>query len=493
MRASGVRRVTAADSAPGAAAAAPPSLLARLDAWCARAERRPLRWLVLFAALLALQVGPVWYATPDGASYLSIARSLAGGTATNLGRPELSFPIGYPLLLSPLFHFGPRPLLLLSLAHWLLAIVCMVGVYRWARSQAADAAPWVTALVMANVHIWILYRRTLSEAAFCALLPWTVVAWNAVVAPRDAAGGRHRAVYVLLAVALLALLTAIREAGALVGVGAALVALRAGAPGTRQRRIGFAVLAGILAAAVLAAVVRPERLQAAAQELTAVAGTVIAGGPTTLLEQLRLRILDLGQLVVPGMFKAYDDRWLSIATLCFVPVVAALAVAWWRFARRRADVFAWTAPPYVALYLVWPYGAARYLLPLLPLLWLASWTACAAWPRRRLVFGVVLAAHLGVAVGYLFAIDARRARACDAAWPTVDLVAAQPRQLLQPLAVADGVPECVRLMLELAMDEPVARGGEEPRALLLPAGSAVPEHFAIETAAADYVLARRRE
>ena len=90
-----MRRATAAHPLRRAGAGAMPTLLATLDAWCAAAERRPGRWLILFAALLALQVGPMWYATPDGVAYLSIARSLAGADApANLGRPQLGFPIG---------------------------------------------------------------------------------------------------------------------------------------------------------------------------------------------------------------------------------------------------------------------------------------------------------------------------------------------------------------------------------------------------------------
>ena len=474
------------------------SLLTALDAWCARTERRPGRWLALLAALLALQVGPVWYATPDGVAYLSIARTLAaGGPPANLGRPILSFPIGYPLLISPVFLAGARPLLLLSLAHWLLALVCMLGVFAWTRRQLAEAAPWVTALVMANVHIWILYRRTLSEAAFCALLPWTALAWNGVVArldralPRrrgaaapssDVAGGAHA----LVAVALLALLTAVREAGALVGVGAALATL-AGADGRRARRRAWLLALAMSAAAALvfATLVRSERWAAASAE--------IAGGG--LLTHLHLRLLDLGQLLIPGMFKAYDDGWVGVTTVVYLPLALLMAAAWWRFARRRADVLTWTVPPYLALLLAWPYsGGGRYLLPLLPVLWLALWTWCARLPHRRVLFATLALAHLGVAMGYLFVIDAPRARACHANWPAVDLVAARSRLRYEPLRVAAGVPDCVRLMLELTLDEPVeADGAADPAWLLLPSTAPLPEHYVEDAIAGDFILARRRE
>jgi hypothetical protein len=191
------------------------------------------------------------------------------------------------------------------------------------------------------------------------------------------------------------------------------------------------------------------------------------------------------------MFKAYDDGWPGITTLVYVPLAALLAVSWWRLARGRGEVFAWTVPPYLALHLVWPYsGGGRYLLPLLPVLWLSLWVLCAPLARRRLLFAALIAAHLGVAIGYLVAIDAPRARACHAAWPAVDLVAARARPSGEPLSVAAGVPECVRLMLELAVDEPVGIAAAGPW-LLLPRDAPPPEGFVEDTVAGDFVLVRR--
>ncbi len=54
--------------------------------------QRPAVVLSLFAMLLATQVLPYWAPTPDGAGYMSIARSIAhGGPATNLGSPKLHY------------------------------------------------------------------------------------------------------------------------------------------------------------------------------------------------------------------------------------------------------------------------------------------------------------------------------------------------------------------------------------------------------------------
>ena len=114
---------------------------AACEAWLARAEQRPARWLTLFAVVLGLQIGPLWYASPDGAAYVSIARSIAaGGPVARLGNPQLGFPLGYPLLISPAFLTGPRPFLLLSIVHWVLAVIFMLGVHRWLRRRLGAGA-----------------------------------------------------------------------------------------------------------------------------------------------------------------------------------------------------------------------------------------------------------------------------------------------------------------------------------------------------------------
>src|SRR5262245_49532147 len=225
--------------------------LRSIDVWLRRAEARPGLWLAALAALLALQIGPLWYATQDGVAYLSIARSIAGGgPVARLGDPQLGYPTGYPWLISPVLLAGPRPFLLLSLLHWLMAVAFMLGVYRWARAQIGAGAPWVTALVMANVHVWNLYRRTLSEAAFCAVLIWTITLLNGVIDSAADLGSRRGRRQLLLAGAALVILSTIREVGMLVGAGAALAVLArlpAGGLGWRAAARPLALTAAAIA------------------------------------------------------------------------------------------------------------------------------------------------------------------------------------------------------------------------------------------------------
>jgi len=476
-----------------------------LEAALARAEARPRRWLIALGLLPALQISAMWYATLDGVAYLSIARRLAAGAAPmRLGDAQLGYPLGYPLIISPAFLTGARPWLVLAVLHYLLAVVLLLGVQRWARQRLGAAGIWVTALVMVNVNVWILYRRTLSEAAFCAVMIWTVLALDRLLgtlADGDAAR-RSLAAASLVAVPLLILLTAVREVGLLFAAGFA-VALGARVwRGALAWRAALPALAAVaMVGGVAIGVVRPERLAAAGPAFAgrlvgyADAATAVDG---SLGERLRLRVTEIGQLLVPGMFKAYGDGWLDLNQLVFVPLCAAVAFGWWALWRRGADVLTATAPLYLGVYLAWPYaGGTRYLLPLLPLFWACVWEAGAPLRRRRTTFALLAVAHLGVALGYLVVIDAPRARACDRHWPTVDRLAARIAAAGGAVTAA-GVPSCVRLMFELSLDRPVreARAGEAVAPdtiwLLTPQASAAVDGFVPSAADGDYAVARRR-
>jgi hypothetical protein len=479
-------------------AAAVRARAAAIERWLARAEAWPRLWLLVALLLPGLQIRARWYATPDGVAYLSIARRLAAGLPpARLGDPQLGYPLGYPLLISPAFWVDARPWLTLALLHWGLAALFLLGVHRWARRQLGDAGVWVTLLCAVNVNVWILYRRTLSEAAFCAVLPWAVLALDRLL-DRPRGGERMRARLVAAAVSLL-LLVAIREVGLLFAAGALLAAVAHVWRGELSLRRAAPALAAIAALALLGlGVIRPERLAAAgpvfAGRASDYADAAVAVG-TTLAARVHLRITEVGQLLVPGMFKAYGADWWDINTLVYAPLVLVVGVGWWRLWRRGPDVFVASVLPYLGLHLAWPYAAGtRYLLPLLPVLWAAGWSAAAALPHRRTWCAVLCAAHLGVAVGYLALIDAPRARACDAEWPAVDRIAAHANG--EAVSVT-GTADCVRLMLEVALDRPVERRtgdalASAPGWVVLPRHTALAEPFAIDLIAGDYAVARRR-
>ena len=431
-----------------------------LETWLAGCGRWPGPWLVAFAALLALQISPWWYPTPDTVVYLSTARSIAVHHALGtLGNAQIVFPPGYPLLISPAFLLGDRPFLILAIMHWCMAVVLMLGVYRWARRCCPDGALLLTGLVMVNVSVWIHYRRALSELAFMTVLIWTVQSLDAVRESKSPRAALSRA---LPASALVLLLSMIREVGLLVGAGFA-VAIVIDAWRARVRWPTALLLLLIVAVPAALAVAGFVRYDAATKVTSAVPiGTHLDGltyPSTTLVEQvtegLRLRLSEVGRLLIPGMFNAYGRRgnWFDLNVVVYVPVFVAVVFGWWRFVRRQRDVFALTLPFYLLAYILWPFEAGtRYMLPMLPVLLACVWCLIESLQRRRLsILAILLVGHLGVAMGHWIIKDLPRARACHAQWGSVD-------QLVAGIggdsrgALRANVAPCVQFMLELALD-----------------------------------------
>jgi len=433
-----------------------------VEDWLTDCTRRPGPWLALFAALLAAQISPWWYSTPDTVLYLSTARSLAvSHTLATLGNPQIGFPPGYPLLMSPAFLLGDRPFLLLSIIHWCMAVVFMLGVYRWARRCCPHAALLLTGLVMVNVSVWIHYRRALSELAFMTVLIWAVHSLDAM---REAKSLRSALARALPASALLLLLSMIREVGLVVGVGFG-VAVLVDAWRVRTRRpaaLLLGVIVGIPAAIAVAGFVRYDAAMRVAS--AAPIGTHMDGltYPTTTLverftEGLRLRISEVGRLLIPGMFNAYGrpGDWLDLNVAVYVPMFVVVAVGWWRLVRRQHDVFALTLPFYFLAYTFWPFEAgARYMLPMLPVLLVSVWYIIEPLQRHRLgILAILLIGHLGVAMGHWIIKDIPRGRDCHAQWGNVEQLAT--RIQADSVLLTASVPQCVQLMLSLSLDRAV--------------------------------------
>ena len=182
-----------------------------------RTNHHPWRWIALLVLIFAMQIGPLWYATPDSACYLSIARSIAHDhVPANRGSSHLYYSIGYPILISPAFLLDERPFLFLSLMHFVWAIVLIAGVYCWSRRNLPEAAFWITSLTVVNVSIWNLYRRPLSEMPFMAILVlianFSEKIWNSETTGR-------RIGWIACVASLTTLLALIRPAGILAAAG----------------------------------------------------------------------------------------------------------------------------------------------------------------------------------------------------------------------------------------------------------------------------------
>ncbi len=437
----------------------------RLEDWLAGQTTHPLPWLVTFAILLAVQISPWWYPTPDATTYLSMARGIAlTHRLSNLGGIHLGYPPGYPLLISPAFLISSRPFVALSLIHWVMAVIFMAGVYRWTRTLAPAAAVLLTGLVMVNVALWIYYRRTLSEMAFMAAMIWTALALNSAL---QASSGRWAAMRTAIGTALLIALVMIRETGVLLAAGFAAAALLDIRDGKLRWARGLSMTAAVASPAIAAVAafliydLATARAAPSAVFGTHLSGFVDAATPIlpSVIEGLRLRLSEAGRLVVPGMFKAYagHGQWLHVDMLIYLAVFAAMALGWWRLIRRRRDVLAATAPFYFALYVVWAFDAdTRYLLPILPLLLVCLWFAIEPFTRWRLsVLALLLVAHLAVALGYWTTVEIPRARSCNDQWAPVAALAPELKDGTDMVVATRHVPQCARLMLSFLIDRPV--------------------------------------
>src|SRR5690242_9607355 len=75
---------------------------AAVEDWLQNQVGHPVLWLAFFALLIAVQISPFWYPTPDATAYLSIARSIASGNGLrNFGYAHVPYPPGYPIIISP--------------------------------------------------------------------------------------------------------------------------------------------------------------------------------------------------------------------------------------------------------------------------------------------------------------------------------------------------------------------------------------------------------
>jgi hypothetical protein len=487
-------------------------------------NRRPGLCLSILALLLALQISPYWYPTPDASGYLSIARSIASGKGpSNLGSRQLYLAPGYPVLISPVFLLGDQPFVFLSVAQWGLAIVFMLGVYTWMRRQVPAAAVLLTALVMVNVELWTLYRRTLSEMAFMATMIWVVNLLNHVNWAETSRPPLRGLVKLFAGSAILVLLVMIRQAGIMVAAGFAVVQLLVIWKGRRARcerpeqslnlhpsplaplpgRLWSAAVTlavGLPACLAIAGLIRYERAMAQASGSPTYLDHLIDPEATVagqVLEGVRLRVSEVGRLTIPGMFKAYGRRseWLNMNMAIYVPFTALVLYGWWRLVRKRPDVLLLTMPFYVGLYVIWPFDqATRFLVPMVPVLGACVWQVAKPLRQYRLQgLGILVLAHLGVAVGYWLGVEVPRARQNHVQWPDIEQLAA-PMRLHDGGIVAMNIPENALDMFQLVLDRRVldhptdAPVGKNVRWIIMPRNDPVGKGYAVHAVAGDFQL-----
>ena len=500
---------------------------------------------------MAIQISPWWYAKPDGCIYLSIARSMAKGTQlTALGNPHLVTTPGYPALISPAFLTGDRPFLMLSILHWMMATICIVGVYYWARRHSPSIAILLTALAMVNAAVWLHYRRTIKEIAFMAVVIWTVNVMHAILHDKHKSV-LQTAVLTVLAALLVTLSAMIRYPGLVLAAGFGVVMLLA----TYRGRISWVraatvtLMVSVPASTVVMWHIQHEEnmaqknaeatylqsFQAAVRHIfhepifgtstdkpTVMQDDQPSEIPTSgksicdnqLVEGLRLQISSLGQLTLPGMFKANSGRgkWLTLNMIIYLIWLVFLLVGWWYLFGHKNDVFATSLPFYLILYIIWPFDqGVRFLVVTAPLV-----TTCGWFGMRRLLplkgvsmlsIGVIL--HLTVSTIYWLGTDAPRAYALHLEWPKVEQIAEEISGDPRPVAIVNidqklqkkisyWVQRRLRLMLMLAIDRPVQEYKSQQQVsadihwVVLPAGITLDEKFQLKKHFGDYQLVSRK-
>jgi len=426
---------------------------------------RPVLWLTLFAGVLALQISPYWYPKPDSCLYISAAKNFAAGEGLQgLGTGSVMPPPAYPIMLSPAFLFGDRPILALAILQWVFMVFCLLGVYVWANRQLPQYALWITALTVFNLAVGIHYRRTLKEIATMAVLIWAVNILQSLVASTDR---RNTVLCILGAIALVVWVTFIKYPAIMLlgGFGCALLVAMYRKQLTIARGFGIGLAVAIPSSCALLGLLAYERQHQS-----------VAGGPTytasfqdavmdmdnRITEGIRLRVTEMGRITLPGMMKAYGGpgEWLNVNTIIHCLWFLVLVVGWWSLAQEKNDVLALTFPFYLALYITWPFDqGCRFLVPLAPILLASGWIGLQQLFKVRPYFlGLAFALHFAAATGYWLAIDLPRAQESHRLWPEIDRLAEiieQEQQNLDEPAYAAMVnsDDGARMMLQLRLDQ----------------------------------------
>lgn len=485
------------------AAAEPSDLSAQeLPIW-ERPAARPWMFLAL-AGLFAMQVSVNWTVAEDSVAYLSIARSIFHGqTPTRLGNLHLMYPPGFPAILAPAYLQGEHPFLAVMLIHFSCAVLMMSNVYLWVRRLAPRSAMLLTALIMINATVWLQYRRPLSEFVFTTVLMCTVNLIHQLW--RDETPARWWG-WALASAASLALLAEIRPIGIHVAVGTGLAAIRMVMLGkwSWKRAIATTLIVGVPPSIILGITLVHERKMAALSQATNYLG--FFHSEDTLLQRMiegvRLRIFEIGRIVLPGMLRAYDKqpKLLSPNLFLYGAVTAGVVWSWWRLVRREVDVLAWTLPAYVGMYIVWPFDqGTRYSMPLIALWMFLAWEIFHRWApaTRTRLFSVLLLIHGGVAMGYWAMEDVPRSAHWAKHWQPAKELAAEIQADYRPVFATVEVDD-FWMLLAYELDRPVRI---EPMVAGVPEGfdwlvrteksPPAPSDFVTVSHHGDYTLYRR--
>jgi hypothetical protein len=414
----------------------------------------------VFAILFAIQTTPEFKMSPDGVSYMSIARNLAAhGRLERLGSPHLRYAPGYPISITPAFLLFPdHPFIPVQILQWLFALALMWGVYLWFKPYAGASAIWIAALTMANAGYWDLYRTASSEILFAPALIWAgVFMVRSIEKPSSMA---------LLAIAILftVVACATRQVGVMLAPGYIIaLALRAYAKKISPSRA--AILASTLTliiAVVSYALIAYDHWGARQKEAAGDTGyTSVFFSPDRplggqIVEGLRRQSGEIGRLLIPGMFKSYghDHDFSNINVWIYAAACIPVAIGWWRFTRATFDPLALMLPFYIAVCVVYPYDSGtRFTVPVFAVLAGSAWFLVKP-TKRQAVFAALVVLHLIVSIGF-WIVDVVDVHRGYKASPEIEQVAAEVPPETKVLALRGEVDDRWKFLMWFT-DRPVA-------------------------------------
>ena len=307
-----------------------------------------------------------------------------------------------------------------------------------------------------------------------------------------------------VAALLLAITSLVRPAGILLAAGFGLyLGWKAIVRETSwARAIALTLLVGLPGCLAVGGFVSYERAKAARDHARTYLNNFSdsAASPlTAYVEGARLAIRDSGRVMIPGMFKAYEEKgWRDLNLLVYFPACLIVAFGWARLVAETRDPLLLMTPFYVLLYVVYPYEAGTVLHSVAPGLCSQHDEARAlpaGWPPRDRRRGA--GAHLTLAVGYWLMSDADRGRVAMARWREIDPIAAAIGERHDHV-IAWNVSGDDVFMLELAIDRPipfVSRGATPSAAewILAKRSTVGSPRFECAVETATLCLLRRRD
>ncbi len=350
--------------------------------------------LVSLALALAL-IDPYLFTGGDNAAYYALTRALATGRGyVDLiapgTPPETVYPPGFPLLMVPFYWLGGGSFFVLKLESLVAGAVVLWATWKLAR-EARGVPEWVAPAAVWLVGLAPVFRTytsyVLSDMSYTAATTVALVFFQRARPAADETEGEESSSgpgrWWIAGTLVSVLAFAVRTAGvALLGAALLTAAFR--------RRWGRAALSAV---AIALAVVpwlawtgqRPPETGGYMEQVRA-SDRLDPESPPMSLGEYPVRAMENFAVYafqdLPGLFWPQTPPPLAVTVFGAIVGIALVVMGAVVLARRRGlavyDLFALLS---VAILLVWPWTGDRFLLPLVPILWIFMLTGLDAASR----------------------------------------------------------------------------------------------------------------